>query len=610
MRYWQWLLASVAVTAAPGDDSLPYDLEQPQNCDLSLLQYGFDFRPSATSLSVLLDTDRPAAPAQEKLNLQQLWNHLEQPGNATSTEASPGTVSIVTHCLVVVVVQYFAVSLAALGTQVVNQLQNKPGGPLERALQSVSGHVNLLPMVGVFLFAVNARADELTGSQKILYGLPGAWTGSAMSVAVLLGVIAMFVQIADEAHLGSHTSDDDAAHPHETMPRLLGVIQIITTSLQYVAIFVLVGSVILMQEPSKVVTTLGNIRSSTPVVCIINLTVQFVLVSAIRLGVLGLKAVHSRPPVDAFRIVAAPAEIARWSDEDSVLKQATDTAGAIQDIGPMLGVLFLCARLRLLRLHDTDQFGTWIETSFYVCTFGLLAETILAVLAISVRQPLVLVALCTTLRWVVLTTVNFGVLAIAFNTLTMTAPVGVVLPDFWDTEGPVLTLALIYFFVHVLYWLVESLERAMGETHPSVPRSVWIAPLERTLLVTKDVVMFCPMLCVLFLGTNMKAGEIMQLRNALPQPWVQDFMYLCMWSIIMQLVLVVMNGLFIESPIEATVSYSPAHFPILPREQKAKAEVFVTMIGQSVCLLALYTGVAGVIVGIFTMSYENVSVPG
>merc|ERR1711865_406170 len=56
----------------------------------------------------------------------------------------------------------------------------------------------------------------------------------------------------------------------------------------------------------------------------------------------------------------------------------------------------------------------------------------------------------------------------------------------------------------------------------------------------KGVVMFCPMLSILFVGTRMQALQLTDNKGA-PQGYTQDGMYMATWSLLIQFVMVLIT---------------------------------------------------------------------
>merc|ERR1719446_720198 len=56
----------------------------------------------------------------------------------------------------------------------------------------------------------------------------------------------------------------------------------------------------------------------------------------------------------------------------------------------------------------------------------------------------------------------------------------------------------------------------------------------------KGVVMFCPMLAILFVGTRMRALMLTDSKGS-PQGWCQDGMYMATWSLLIQFVMVLVT---------------------------------------------------------------------
>ena len=92
----------------------------------------------------------------------------------------------------------------------------------------------------------------------------------------------------------------------------------------------------------------------------------------------------------------------------------------------------------------------------------------------------------------------------------------------------VINLTFQFFFVYIWIWAAITIKEFTGFE--------W-ALLTQTMENCKGVVMFCPMLSILFVGTRMRALMITDWRGA-PQGWCQDGMYMATWSLLIQFVMV------------------------------------------------------------------------
>merc|ERR1719450_2088797 len=71
--------------------------------------------------------------------------------------------------------------------------------------------------------------------------------------------------------------------------------------------------------------------------------------------------------------------------------------------------------------------------------------------------------------------------------------------------------------------------------------------IQKILETATTTVTYAPMLSVLFLGTRMRAIQLSQGQTEkyqLPQPWVQQAMYICTYAVLAQVILVLIMPVF------------------------------------------------------------------
>lgn len=98
----------------------------------------------------------------------------------------------------------------------------------------------------------------------------------------------------------------------------------------------------------------------------------------------------------------------------------------------------------------------------------------------------------------------------------------------------------------------------------------------------KDSIMFCPMLCALFVGTRMRALQLSHNKGA-PQGWAQDCMMLATWAILIELVAVLVQHAFLN--------------------KDEKHAIIATV--RSVCIGVLHASSTAVMVSLFLQTEEN-----
>merc|ERR550537_245020 len=162
-------------------------------------------------------------------------------------------------------------------------------------------------------------------------------------------------------------------------------------------------------------------------------------------------------------------------------------------------------------------------------------------------------------------------------------------PPISVTMQCVINLTFQFFFVYIWIWAAITIKEFTGFE--------W-ALLTQTMENCKAIVMYCPMLSILIVGTRMYALMLTDSKGA-PQGWCQDGMYMATWSLLIQFVMVLVTPCATGSPAEVdedgNIKWEPAH-PIL-----FYAVVAIRILG----FLLLYGGIITVIVGVYTMTPQT-----
>merc|ERR1719321_23284 len=205
------------------------------------------------------------------------------------------------------------------------------------------------------------------------------------------------------------------------------------------------------------------------------------------------------------------------------------------NFAPMLAVLFIGARMRALNMDPVNgNPQKWAQNCFFMCTYALLAQTICSVAVPLVLQGDVKVGKCegdmeyevenkalgTVLvigRYVMMVCIYVGVGCVIYSVFTIQHPKG---PEYTIPISPtmqcLINMTFQFFFVYTWIWVAITIKEFTGFE--------W-ALLTQTMENCKGVVMFCPMLSILFVGTRMYALQITDSKGA-PQGWVQDGMFM------------------------------------------------------------------------------------
>jgi hypothetical protein len=102
----------------------------------------------------------------------------------------------------------------------------------------------------------------------------------------------------------------------------------------------------------------------------------------------------------------------------------------------------------------------------------------------------------------------------------------------------VISLSIQYFVIYTLLAFVRTANQFTGHS---------MLGLQRIFETAATTVTYAPMLAVLFLGVRMRAIQLSQGQTEkyqLPQPWVQQAMYICTYAVLAQVVMVLLMPVF------------------------------------------------------------------
>jgi len=317
-----------------------------------------------------------------------------------------------------------------------------------------------------------------------------------------------------------------------------------------------------------------------------------------------------------YFLVYGGIQIARtWTQFTSIAANFTSkaenalmTATASMNFAPMLAVLFIGARMRALNMDPVNgNPQKWAQNCFFMCTYALLAQTLLSVAVPLVLQGDVKVgkvegdmeytvenkllgSILAIGRYVMMICIYVGVGCVIYSVFTIQHPKG---PEYTIPISPtmqcVINLTFQFFFVYIWIWAAITIKEFTGYE--------W-ALLSQTMENCKGVVMFCPMLSILFVATRMLALQLTDSKGA-PQGWAQDGMYMATWSLLIQFVMVLVTPCATGEPAkideDGNIKWEP--------ENKILFYAVVTI--RALGFILLYGGIITVIVGLYTMTPET-----
>merc|ERR1719217_901516 len=282
---------------------------------------------------------------------------------------------------------------------------------------------------------------------------------------------------------------------------------------------------------------------------------------------------------------------------------------------PMMAVLFIGARMRALQMDPiTGAPQKWAQNCFYMCSYALMFQTLLAI-----AVPLVLggsvkkgdkgegdveyevnnkgIGSCMLVaRWIIIISIYLGISAVIWSVFAIEHPKGPeYTPPISVTMQCVINLTWQFFTVFTMIWICITIKELTGWEWHFISNAMENA---------KGTIAFCPMLAILFVGTRMRALQLTQNKGA-PQGWAQDGMYMATWSILIQFVMVLLI------PVCTLIMEGKAYHPELDDNgnvkwnPSGKIALIVVQIIRWLGFLLLYIGTICVMVGAYTMTPET-----
>jgi len=468
--------------------------------------------------------------------------------------------------------------------------------PIQKILQTATLTVAFAPMLAILLLAFRMRVNQLTKNR----GNPPEWCQICMyfcTYAILLmTLIVCVIPLFTGETIGVDPKTGDI--PADTQPFKSQACAIAFTVLKYLILIMLYGGVlalvygIITFVPPAGTWPEGKKFPVAPAVqCTISLACQYFLVYG------GIQVAKTWTQ---FTGIAA--------NFTSKAENALMTATASMNFAPMLAVLFIGARMRALNMDPINgNPQKWAQNCFYMCTYALLAQTLCSVAVPLVLQGDVKVGKCegdmeytvenkllgsvlAIGRYVMMICIYVGVACIIYSVFTIQHPKG---PEYTIPISPtmqcVINLTFQFFFVYIWIWAAITVKEFTGFE--------W-ALLTQTMENCKGVVMFCPMLSILFVGTRMYALQITDSKGS-PQGWTQDGMYMATWSLLIQFVMVLVTpcatGVPAQVDEDGNIKWEP--------ENKILFYVVVTI--RWLGFILLFGGIITVITGLYTMTPET-----
>jgi len=340
---------------------------------------------------------------------------------------------------------------------------------------------------------------------------------------------------------------------------------------------------------------------STTMKCVINLTIQYIVVYT-ALGI-------SRSYCDMKAIPY----------EKSAIQNSLKSASETMFFAPMACLMFIGFRMRVLQLTKGEgNPQEWARMCMQFVMYSITANTVIAVLIpiftehevemtdtgelkMDGKNPFAngtMQVVFTTLRYVLflMLYVGFGGVLVAVFRFTPD-------PAVWEGEVPdispavacTMTLSTTFFLIYVLLAISRSYSQfAAGNTQTS--------HFEKVMTMAANTMGMAPMLCVLFLGTRMRALH-MDPVGGNPQRWAQNCFYVCTYSLIVQTCVSIFIPLVLGGEVKKGRSEGDIEITGVDQAGGYLAKGLTGL--RFFVMVCVYTGALAVVCAVFTMQHPD-----
>merc|ERR1719359_2334030 len=251
----------------------------------------------------------------------------------------------------------------------------------------------------------------------------------------------------------------------------------------------------------------------------------------------------------ALAILRVVADFQGTNVKSWTIGEALEQATLTVNYAPMLAILFLAARMRVLWL--TQLKGNppiWMQQWMYAATYAVLAMTLVALVVPLLtgekakvdpetgepdkdHKPFqnTIAAVCfTVLKYLIMIGLYVGAICIIYGTYTYKPPAGSwpgdKIPPVSPAVACTMILASCYFIVYAGIQFGETFKSFSG-----IDSSKLTGALQGAIVT----MFFAPMIAVLCIGARMRALQ-MDPINGNPQKWAQNCFYMCTYAVMMQ----------------------------------------------------------------------------
>jgi hypothetical protein len=340
-------------------------------------------------------------------------------------------------------------------------------------------------------------------------------------------------------------------------------------------------------------------KLSTTMKCIINLTIQYMVVYT------------------ALGICRTYLDFNGEPHENNSVCKALKSAAETMFYAPMVCMLFVGFRMRVLQLtKGTGDPQEWVRMSMLSIAYSILVNTLLVLLiplftskevefeestgemkldGSNPFQNPVLQTVFNVIRYVCFLALYVGFGAVCIGVYLFEPPAGI-----WD--GPIppvspavactLMLSVCFFAVYFLAAVSRTYSQyKLGQAKQS--------DFEHVMLRAADTLAMAPMLCVLFLGARMRALQMDPVHGN-PQRWAQNCFYACTYALMAQTVTACCVPLVMGGKVQKGKAAGDVNYEV----ENAGLAKGLTIL-RFVLMLCVYGGTIAVVCSVFTIQHPD-----
>jgi len=529
---------------------------------------------------------------------------------AQFTAESMPKVSPAVQCVINLSIQYFVVYTLLAFMRTFNQFTGNSLLGMQKILETACTTVTYAPMLAVLFLGIRMRAIQLTQGETEKYKLPQPWVQHCMYVCTYAVLAQVILVVLMPMFTGEwEVKCDEEGNLDQHALKSAGICGMIISAFRYLIMLSLYGAMIgiivgafLMEGPKEIWGEDGAPPVSPAVSCTMNLATQFFVIYLL------------------VAIIKTATEFIGASDFLDKLTGLLTLAKYTVNFAPMLAILFIGARMRALQMDPKNGNPQWwAQYCFYLCTYSIMVQALLIIfipLCISckcergasegdvvfVMDSSCVMAFMTTIRYIALLCLYGGFTAVMVSVFIIEHPTDVSLtPPISPAMSCVMNLTIQYFTIYLMLFICITLKQFIG-ANACLTIAIDVFDAARA------TVMFAPMLAILFIGTRMRALQLSTAKDgtipveAGPPGYAQDAMFLCTWSVLVQVCMTLLVCLL-----------TCGGKPQLDEDGNVKKPEggnfivgIILDILKYLSMVAMYGGVVTVIVAIFLMTPETI----